>query len=345
LEWRKSIFSTVGCKRLKFKVSGRSHEYDYHIMNLPHGIDVIVGMDFMLDNDVILLARSQTVMFGGALSCYGKPDVLASSPTLVALCDTLVLMCHRANATATDDDMPDGMIARAAVQTIRRLAEEDSPFFVAVGFLHHKPHLPLADGWHLGDNNEWAKHTAMTRANRTPLLFAAPCARPSVRHGYAELVDIYATLVDLAGITVPPRCDTKEQSQTLAVCTEGASLKPLIMPQAIVGGGDVSEKVAAFGQWSLGGHMGYNLYTNLDDGSEVRYTEWTKYNKKSHGPVWGKIAGRELYNRSADPEESDNIAEHASLNITVVRLSQRLRAGWRAVTPPRATASLPLEND
>jgi hypothetical protein len=45
-------------------------------MNLPHGIDLIVGMDFMLENDVILLARSQTVMFGGALSCYGKPDVL-----------------------------------------------------------------------------------------------------------------------------------------------------------------------------------------------------------------------------------------------------------------------------
>ena len=180
----------------------------------------------------------------------------------------------------------------------------------------------------------------MTRANRAPLLFAAPGARPSVRRGYAELVDIYATLADLAGIAVPPRCDTEEQSQTLAACTEGASLKPLIMPQAAGGGGDVSEKAAAFGQWSLGGHMGYNLYSTLDDGSEIRYTEWTKYNKTSHGPVWSQIAGRELYNRSADPEESENIAERASLNSTVVRLSQRLRAGWRAVTPPRATAVL-----
>ena len=80
----------------------------------------------------------------------------------------------------------------------------------------------------------------MTRANRAPLLFAAPGARPSVRRGYAELVDIYATLADLAGIAVPPRCDTEEQSQTLAACTEGASLKPLIMPQAVGGGGDVS---------------------------------------------------------------------------------------------------------
>ena len=200
-------------------------------------------------------------------------------------------------------------------------------------------------GWHLGDNNEWAKHTAMTRASRTPLLFAAPGARPSVRRGHAELVDIFATLADLAGIAVPPRCATAEQSQTMAVCTEGASLRPLIMPQVAGGGGDVREKSAAFGQWSLDqlGHMGYNLYATLEDGSEIRYTEWAKYNHKSHGPVWSKIKGRELYNRTADPEESENIAEHAGLNSTLALLSQRLRAGWRAVTPPRATPS-PLSN-
>ena len=184
----------------------------------------------------------------------------------------------------------------------------------------------------------------MMRANRSPLLFAAPNAQPSVRRGYAELVDIYATLADLAGIAVPPRCDTEEQSQTLAVCTEGASLKPLIMPQAVGGSSDVSEKVAAFGQWSLGGHMGYNLYSTLEDGSEIRYTEWTMYNQTSHGPVWSQIAGRELYNHSADPEESENIAEWASLGSMVVRLSQRLRAGWRAVAPPSRATSAALSD-
>ena len=29
-------------------------------------------------------------------------------------------------------------------------------------------------GWHIGENNEWAKHTAMTWANNAPLLFAIP---------------------------------------------------------------------------------------------------------------------------------------------------------------------------
>ena len=200
----------------------------------------------------------------------------------------------------------------------------------------------MQHGWHLGDNNEWAKHTAMTRANRAPLLFAAPGARPGVRRGYAELVDVFATLADLAGIAVPPRCDTDEQSQTLAACTEGASLRPLIeAEEAESGGGAVREKAAAFGQWSLGGHMGYNLYSTLEDGSEIRYTEWTKYNQTSHGPVWDKVAGRELYNRSADPEESQNIAERAGLTDVVARLSQQLRAGWRAVAPPRTVPTQP----
>ena len=399
---------------------------------------------------------------GGSIYAGGCSDPAAAKtnpPPYYRPCvPPCIVTSAYANLTATDDDMPDGMIAREAVLTIQRLAAADpSPFFVAVGF--HKPHLPhiapkryfdlypienvsvppsprapngapafawnkcgeweaypdvknatsvmgfsrgqpvdeayarqqrrayfaaasfsdaqvgrvldavgeagLSDrtvvvllgdhGWHLGDNNEWGKHTAMTRANRAPLLFAAPGGRPGVRRGFAELVDIFATLADLAGIAVPPRCATEEQSQSLAVCTEGASLKPLIMPPAAVGGdGDVSEKTAAFGQWSLGGHMGYNLYSTLDDGSEIRYTEWTRYSVTSHGPVvcpsrphasppcWSQIAGRELYNRSADPEESEDIAEqNADL---VVRLSERLRAGWRAIAPPSRATPAGLSN-
>ena len=65
---------TQACKKLHFSVNGQSHDYDYHVMPLPRGIDVIVGMDYMIENDVILLSRSQTVMFGGTLCCYGKPE-------------------------------------------------------------------------------------------------------------------------------------------------------------------------------------------------------------------------------------------------------------------------------
>lgn len=40
-----------------------------------------------------------------------------------------------------DEDLPDGLIARKAVETLQRLQEQPKPFFLAVGFL--KPHLPF----------------------------------------------------------------------------------------------------------------------------------------------------------------------------------------------------------
>ena len=51
-----------------------------------------------------------------------------------------------------------------------------------------------------GSLSEWGKHTAMTWANRVPLLFAVPGGSGGVvSEGFAELVDVYPTLADLAG--------------------------------------------------------------------------------------------------------------------------------------------------
>ena len=91
-------------------------------------------------------------------------------------------------------------------------------------------------GWALGENNEWGKHTAFRHANHVPLLFRLPsrdgsaaAAAARALDSYAENVDIFPTMADLAGITVPPRCSTEAESQTLALCTEGVSLAPLIV--------------------------------------------------------------------------------------------------------------------
>jgi len=331
---------------------------------------------------------------------------------------------------ATDDTMPDGMIAVEAVKTMRELVSngttKDSPFFMAVGF--HKPHLPhiapakyfdmyplenislppdatrqapkdapaiawndcsefksyhdvsqavkdegfnqtkpfndtftrmqrrayyaaasytdaqigkvldelrsldLLDstvialwgdhGWHLGENNEWAKHTAMTRANRAPLLFSHPTMKPKVITDFAEFVDIYPTLADLAGVRVPEVCDSVDMSQTSRNCTEGQTLRPIIEGGA--------GKPAAFSQWPKGGAMGYNIFTTLLDGSQVRYTEWVKY--ENHGPQWDKQVGVELYNRAEDPDENVNVVNDPNMAAEVKRLSQLLHAGWRNMT-------------
>jgi len=186
-------------------------------------------------------------------------------------------------------------------------------------------------GWHLGENNEWGKHTAMTRSLRAPLLFKSPGAVPAKRRDLAEFVDIFPSLADLAGVNVPPRCANDSMSQTHPSCTEGESLGPVIRGQSRVA------KAAAFGQWPLKGkkgkYMGYSMFTGLSDGSEVRYTEWVTYNesfvKSSHHPDWSTIHGRELYNHTSDAHESENVAERADLKGIVSDLSKQLHAGWR----------------
>jgi arylsulfatase A-like enzyme len=50
--------------------------------------------------------------------------------------------CDRMEFIAkSDEELPDGRIAHEAVATLERLAKEDDPFFLAVGF--YKPHLPF----------------------------------------------------------------------------------------------------------------------------------------------------------------------------------------------------------
>jgi hypothetical protein len=76
--------------------------------------------------------------------------------------------------------------------------------------------------------------------------------------------------------------------------------------------------------------MGYNIFTASLSGSHVRYTEWVGY--ANHTPQWDDAtAERELYNRTADPDENINIASAPALATEVSRLSAALHAGWRAV--------------
>lgn len=53
-------------------------------------------------------------------------------------------------------------------------------------------------GWHLGDGQQWAKHTPFERANRSVLMIRAPGMKRGVAtNALAETIDIYPTLIDL----------------------------------------------------------------------------------------------------------------------------------------------------
>jgi iduronate 2-sulfatase len=145
-------------------------------------------------------------------------------------------------------------------------------------------------GFHLGEHGLWAKTSNFELDARVPLIIATPDHNPGQRTpALAELLDLYPTLVDLAGLPAP--------EHTL----EGRSLTPLLEDPA------ATVKDAAF-TWhprpayppngTAPDAMGFSMRTD-----RYRYTEW-------RDPKTGAILARELYDHQKDPHETQNLANH-----------------------------------
>ena len=72
-------------------------------------------------------------------------------------------------------------------------------------------------GWQLGEHGLWDKQTEFELATRVPLLIKVPWAAPSIGKRldqFVELVDLHATLADLAGL--PPTAPTPLPASVMA---------------------------------------------------------------------------------------------------------------------------------
>lgn len=161
-------------------------------------------------------------------------------------------------------------------------------------------------GYHLGENGIFTKRTNFEWGTRVPLLVAGPGIQPAGQRTRAlvELVDLYPTLVDLAGLPLPAHL-------------EGTSSVPLLADP------DRAWKAAAFSQYLRPGKdrvMGRSIRTD-----RWRYTEWRTARNESMGV--------ELYDEHADPQENVNVAGEAAHQAVVAELKQQLRDGWKAAVP------------
>jgi iduronate 2-sulfatase len=172
-------------------------------------------------------------------------------------------------------------------------------------------------GWKLGDHNSWGKMTNYNIDLEVPLLIRYPDQqkRGVSSEQLVELVDLFPSLCDLAGISKPDYL-------------QGLSFVPLLEHP------DKAWKKAVFSQFHRrpkvakdgGRYMGYSMNTK-----DYHYIEWYKWDAKS-GERLDYVAS-ELYDRINDPFENRNLGNDHDYAATIKSLSSILADGWEAAGP------------
>jgi iduronate 2-sulfatase len=172
-------------------------------------------------------------------------------------------------------------------------------------------------GWKLGDHNSWGKMTNYNIDLKVPMIVRYPNQenRGAQTFEITELVDMFPSLCELAGITVPDYM-------------QGTSFVPLMKEP------NRSWKSAAFSQFhrrpnvSADGkrYMGYAINTK-----KYHYIEWYAWDNKTG--TRGVLKGKELFDSVNDPTETKNIAADQKYNKVIDDLSVQLAAGWRNAKP------------
>ncbi len=145
-------------------------------------------------------------------------------------------------------------------------------------------------GWKLGENRGWGKMTNYEIDARVPLIIAAPRMRTAgqATNQLAELLDLYPTLCEMAGIEKPDFVD-------------GRSLVPILNDSET----KVHDEVMSQYYRNFNGrqYMGYSMRTN-----DYRMIEWRDFET-------GSVTARELYDHRDSDVESRNIIDTASQEV------------------------------
>ncbi|MCM2373570.1 sulfatase [Aporhodopirellula aestuarii] len=201
-------------------------------------------------------------------------------------------------------------------------------------------------GWHLGDMGVWGKATNYEIATRVPLMIWTPDmkTRGAKTDALVELVDIYPSLCELAGVSVPdhveghsfvPLLNTPHQKWKSAVFSQYPNpamrewaANPLSPAMRETWFGPLITEVEQRVKEQQSEHwnrelfeqhlMGYAMRTD-----RYRFVVWKDHRQPDAVPVFV-----ELFDHQSDPQESVNIA--ADNPDLVDSLTKQLNAGWEA---------------
>lgn len=221
------------------------------------------------------------------------------------------------------DDIPLPALADRPMQrdlTIEQRKEIIQAYYASVSFMDLQvgrlldalESLDLADntivvfvsdhGYHLGHHGLWQKGDLFEGSVRVPLVISAPGIGPGGESTEAlvELVDLYPTLVDLAGLPMP---------EHLA----GMSLQPVMTDPGNHLRSSAFSVARSRAGWVHAEMQGRDVIGHTIRTPRFRYTEWN-----------GGDEGVELYDYKVDPLEFDNLAGSFDLANVQDSLRQEL---------------------
>ena len=144
-------------------------------------------------------------------------------------------------------------------------------------------------GFHLGEHSFWMKVSLHEESVRVPMIIKVPGKKPAVCHSFAELVDLYPTIAELAGL---------EYSEHL----QGKSLaKTLDNPEHAVR--DMAFSVTQGGK---------SFLLRTDKWAYIQYDE-------------DAGSGIELFDMEKDPQQFTNLAENPAYATVVDDFKEKLK--------------------
>ena len=175
-------------------------------------------------------------------------------------------------------------------------------------------------GWHLGDHDLWHKHTNFEEATRAPLIIAGPGIKSGKTNSLTEFVDVFPTICDLAGVTIPKNLD-------------GKSLKPLMLNNKAKGKeyaiSQYPRKLKKAEMAKLGytdsKMMGYSLRTD-----QYRYTIWMNNFNSKEVFNESQVYTSEMYDYVKDPLEKVNVVNDKNYSATSAALKSKMIAFFKS---------------